>query len=49
MPLVPMGALAATLWVRLAHAQDATAENRQVMQTRIDKLEAEVAELKSIV
>ena len=47
--VVPMGVLAVTLWVRPAHAQDASAENAQVMQTQIDKLEAEVAELKSIV
>jgi Putative beta-barrel porin-2, OmpL-like. bbp2 len=47
--VVPMGVLAVTFGVRSAHAQDATAESPQVMQARIDKLEAEVAELKAIV
>lgn len=47
--VVPMGVLALTLYVGPAHARDAATESPWVMQTRIDKLEAEVAELKAIV
>lgn len=47
--VIPMGVLAVTLGSWPMHAQEALTESPQVMQVRIEKLEAEVAELKAIV
>ncbi len=47
--VIPMGVLAVKLGSWPMHAQEALTESPQVMQVRIEKLEAEVAELKAIV